>query len=718
MAEAKRGAATSLEDDIVDAPRDAAARARQEAAWAGTRVDVRQQLHAREAALVFAGRVRESIRYYHIGWLILGASAAGAARKGANASPFARLSLDLLVEIAAFWFGGNQRRLLRAIEARRTTLIPPPAGPEAPFRLFIRPRPLLPFEHRAGEYACVEVSRGSRAVLTHKGMLSRTGKRLNISHLEHVFDHVFNSTDTQREVCARAVGPLVNHVLGSDGDRGGGHATLLLFGQTGTGKTYTLSGALEYVVRHMLGGHANAACNVTFFEIHGKKAYDLLQDRKVVRLLSDEHDVVHVRGARRETVTTGAELRSTLDRGLALRSIEVTERNPVSSRSHAICKLEMSGGGTLTLVDLAGSERNYETHKMTDRKVLRESAEINKALGALKNCFRAYHAISRGQTRIDARQENVMSRHGDGSQTYRRISTNRKLRVTTTVAKAPYRHSMLTRVLKRCFEGAHSGSHRTCIVATVSPTTTDLEHTLNSLKHVSLMAAPALSYAKQSSIIANDITQAEAKQAEKQQRGAGDDCSGGGSAAKTTASAPLRRWRGNSKNRGSGAAPWRKCGSTSKLPSTAAEDGRENTTKRKMLACVTADLALSEAEAAASYHGKLVHLWSADEVQRWVQTVDGGRFSSIVLPPNVTGETLMQLGSQSLTELFEGITEDREARAAHEGSAWTVGFDDDGGMAGGGSTRAERRERIGRALWRAIRKEQQAAISGQLGLIA
>ena len=78
----------------------------------------------------------------------------------------------------------------------------------------------------------------------------------------------------------------------------------------------------------------------------------------------------------------------------------------------------------------------------------------------------------------------------------------------------------------------------------------------------------------------------------------------------------------------------------------------------------------------------------------------------------------MQLGSQSLTELFEGITEDREARAAHEGSAWTVGFDDDGGMAGGGSTRAERRERIGRALWRAIRKEQQAAISGQLGLIA
>ena len=79
----------------------------------------------------------------------------------------------------------------------------------------------------------------------------------------------------------------------------------------------------------------------------------------------------------------------------------------------------------------------------------------------------------------------------------------------------------------------------------------------------------------------------------------------------------------------------------------------------------------------------------------------------------------MQLGSKSLTELFSTIEEDREARAAQEGTAWTVGFDDaDGVAAAGRMTRVQRREALGRALWRAVRREQQASLSAKLGLIA
>jgi hypothetical protein len=40
---------------------------------------------------------------------------------------------------------------------------------------------------------------------------------------------------------------------------------------------------------------------------------------------------------------------------------------------------------------LAGSERNYETSAFTAADH-RESAEINFALMALKNCFRAYNS--------------------------------------------------------------------------------------------------------------------------------------------------------------------------------------------------------------------------------------------------------------------------------------------------------------------------------------
>lgn len=44
---------------------------------------------------------------------------------------------------------------------------------------------------------------------------------------------------------------------------------------------------------------------------------------------------------------------------------------------------------------------------------------------------------------------------------------------------------MLTRVLRACFV---DNDHRSCIIATVSPTPTDLDHTLNTLNHVVLCA--------------------------------------------------------------------------------------------------------------------------------------------------------------------------------------------------------------------------------------
>ena len=53
--------------------------------------------------------------------------------------------------------------------------------------------------------------------------------------------------------------------------------------------------------------------------------------------------------------------------------------------------------------------------------------------------------------------------------------------------KAPYRANLLTRVLRDCFVDE---AHTTTIIATVSPTTTDCFHTLNTLDHVSLMMPP------------------------------------------------------------------------------------------------------------------------------------------------------------------------------------------------------------------------------------
>lgn len=95
---------------------------------------------------------------------------------------------------------------------------------------------------------------------------------------------------------------------------------------------------------------------------------------------------------------TPEDLMKILQQGLSLRRQEATERNPMSSRSHAVCELRVhrhgdtverslnqarDTHGCLRIVDLAGSERNYETQKMT-AAMHRESATINTELMALK----------------------------------------------------------------------------------------------------------------------------------------------------------------------------------------------------------------------------------------------------------------------------------------------------------------------------------------------
>ena len=221
---------TATPIDLVDAPRNALARKRQEDAWGQTEVNVRQQLHAREAAITHKDRVLESIRYHDICLLLLGALSN-------SHSILSKLNIDTLSHVAGYWFHGRQSRLLRAVARRKRRVLPPPASPSAPFRLFLRQRPLLPFEKMNDEYSVINSAREGRALIAHKGMLCRTGKRLNVSHMEYSFDHVFDGTASQDEVTNTCLEPLLDYSLLE-----GGESTLLLFGQTGTGKTYTQIG--------------------------------------------------------------------------------------------------------------------------------------------------------------------------------------------------------------------------------------------------------------------------------------------------------------------------------------------------------------------------------------------------------------------------------------------------------------------------------------------
>jgi len=377
------------------------------------------------------------------------------------------------------------------------------------------------------------------AVLCHDGRLSRSGRQLLMTYRHFVLDRAWGASASTEEIYRDAVAPLAR--LAMDG----GGATLLCMGQTGTGKTYTIQGVVDCLAADLRGQGEVA---VEFFEIYGKLCRDLLAGGREVQLRSDGEDRVHVCGQRAVSVPAGEGLVEVLKEALKLRASEETERNSASSRSHAVCTFRFGVSGTLRLVDLAGSERNFETTRMTAAQH-RESAGINASLTVLKDCFRAHAANQRG--------ERVMM---------------------------PFRRSCLTRVLRDCFMDP---LHRTAVIATVSPTAADVIHTVNTLRHATMLAKAL-----------EDL------------------------ASEFTYDIPLHL------------------------------------------------------EGFGSFKDVAVSDWTPQHVQAWLREAENGRFAHVVVPPALTGETLLFSSPQALSELFDGAL--RRARADNEGEAWTVQVDDVG----------------------------------------
>ena len=95
-------------------------------------------------------------------------------------------------------------------------------------------------------------------------------------------------------------------------------------------------------------------------------------------------------------------MEAALAQGNAARATAPTAANACSSRSHAICQLQLvrigaegeagteaDTEGSLRLVDLAGSERKETAHQTADDpERLAEMKAINSSLGSLKECIR------------------------------------------------------------------------------------------------------------------------------------------------------------------------------------------------------------------------------------------------------------------------------------------------------------------------------------------
>nr|VDC69208.1 unnamed protein product [Brassica rapa] len=245
------------------------------------------------------------------------------------------------------------------------------------------------------------------------------------------------------------------------------NCSIFAYGQTSSGKTYTMTGITEFAVADIFDyifQHEERAFSVKFsaIEIYNENIRDLLNsDGTSLRLRDDPevHFKVHffftelLFSFKEETLRDWNHFKELLSVCAAQRKIGETSLNERSSRSHQIIKLtvescacELLGKensttlmASVSFIDLAGSERASPTMSR-----LKEGCHINRSLLALGTVIRK---LSKG------RQGGHIN----------------------------FRDSKLTRILQPCL----GGTARTAIICTLSPARSHVELTKNTLSFAS-----------------------------------------------------------------------------------------------------------------------------------------------------------------------------------------------------------------------------------------
>ena len=300
----------------------------------------------------------------------------------------------------------------------------------------------------------------------------------------------------------------------------GYNVSLLAYGQTSSGKTYSMMGhsdehsstaGLIPRVCSALFEHINTAPSTSasgdkllrkvecsYLEIYSEKIRDLLDPtHRNLRIRENPKTGPYVDGLSVCAVSSYDELAALMSAGNAERTIASTNMNAESSRSHAVftviytqttmdeaTKLSSDVVSKVQLVDLAGSERVEQSGASGVR--LREASQINKSLTTLGRVVQSL--AQRSEER-----EKALGGAGAGGPLHRHsMSIGGTMGVPQRRPRAsvmsknddvfiPFRDSVLTWLLKESL----GGNSRTFMLACVSPADSNWEETVSTLRYAS-----------------------------------------------------------------------------------------------------------------------------------------------------------------------------------------------------------------------------------------
>ncbi|XP_066476731.1 kinesin-like protein KIF11 [Tiliqua scincoides] len=333
-------------------------------------------------------------------------------------------------------------------------------------QVVVRCRPFNVSERKANSYAVVECEHARKEVLVRTGGLTDKTSRKT-----YTFDMVFGAQAKQIDVYRSVVCPILDEVLL------GYNCTVFAYGQTGTGKTFTMEGerspneeytweedplagiiprTLHQIFEKLAESGTEFSVKVSLLEIYNEELFDLLNPTPDVgerlQMFDDPRNKrgVIIKGLEEITVHNKDEVYQILERGAAKRTTAATFLNQYSSRSHSVFSVtlhmketttdgeELVKIGKLNLVDLAGSE-NIGRSGAVDKRA-REAGNINQSLLTLGRVITA---------------------------------------LVERAPHVPYRESKLTRIL----QDSLGGRTKTSIIATISPASVNLEETLSTLEY-------------------------------------------------------------------------------------------------------------------------------------------------------------------------------------------------------------------------------------------
>lgn len=315
-------------------------------------------------------------------------------------------------------------------------------------------------DHYSISQPTITINTGQNNLLSQKIICSADSKTYN-------YDQVYGPLADQELIFHKAVSPIFKEFLK------GFNVTVLAYGQTGTGKTYTMCGessewvqsktilisktsgiiprVLDQLFRSLNTEDEDYVVKCSFIELYNENLRDLLNDDNDDRNLKifenkNGNSGILIQNLKEVNINNLNSGFDVLYKGLSKRKVASTKMNDFSSRSHTIFTInlykkegDIIKHSKMNLVDLAGSENVSKSGSLNQRA--KEAGSINQSLLTLGRVINSLSEKSINQSHI------------------------------------PYRESKLTRLL----QDSIGGKTKTLLISTISPAKINLEETLSTL---------------------------------------------------------------------------------------------------------------------------------------------------------------------------------------------------------------------------------------------